>query len=192
VTDDETTSADSSAAAALPVALADYHVAYFDLPEYNEAFRSYMDSAMHGLSALKDPILGQMSRARFRRTYRGRNSVDPVAATACERRGGSARVSLQRRTVNFGGSLDRSSRSLLVTMAMGLFPSLCRLVVARHAPVTGELSLQVSLSGRPSLAVRTCRVRRSMGPPPPGFGAVGAAARDVYPRPPSGRAVSAS
>jgi len=66
------------------VAGVDYRVAFFDLAEYNEAFRSFLDSAMHGLSTMKDPILGQISRARFRRTYRGRNSVDPVAATAVE------------------------------------------------------------------------------------------------------------
>ena len=48
---------------------------FFELPEYDAAFREFVRTAMYGLAATKDPILDQMPRSQVHRVYRPRNSI---------------------------------------------------------------------------------------------------------------------
>jgi hypothetical protein len=51
-------------------------VSFFRLPEYDEAFGTYLSEVMHGLASAMDPILAKIPRVVVRRMYRGRNSVE--------------------------------------------------------------------------------------------------------------------
>ncbi len=111
-------------------------VALFELPEYDEAFRTFLSKAMNGLAAAKDPMLARVPRVKTRRMYRGQNSIgaaDKVETPLMSTRntfGFSHEVVVDCDIEGVGGELDAAAERYVAAVMPQVFANLSLITTA--------------------------------------------------------------